>query len=57
MKRAKKDQLWYNACAKEIGGILLEGREAALRCRGPYPDARVGLRMMGVHLEFPANLF
>ena len=56
MKRTKKNELWYNARSKEIGGLLLEGREAAARCRGLYPDARAGLRLMGVRLEIPADI-
>lgn len=56
MKRRNKSELWYNAYNKEIGGILLEGREAVLRCGGPYPDARAGLRLMGVRLELPTSI-
>lgn len=52
MKRTRKNDLWYNPCDKEIGGILLEGREAVLRRGGPYPDARAGLRLMGVYPDF-----
>lgn len=49
MKRKKKNDLWYNAWDKEIGGILLEGREAALRRDGLYADARTGLRFIGTY--------
>lgn len=49
MKRAKTDRLWYNVRDKEIGGILLDSREAAARYSGLYPDARSGLRLMGVY--------
>lgn len=52
MKRIKKNELWYNPCDKEIGGIFLEGREAALRRGGPYPDACAGLRLMGARPGF-----
>lgn len=51
MKKRKNNNLWYNATSKEIGGILLESREAAY-CDRPYPDPRAGLRFMGVHTEF-----
>lgn len=47
MKRTKKDALWYNVRDKEVGGILLESRQAASRWNRLYPDARSGLRLMG----------
>ena len=56
MRRRKKNELWYNAYDKEVGGILLEGREAVLRFRGPCPDARTGLRLMGARLELPTDI-
>lgn len=49
MKKTKKNGLWYNAYSREIGGILLEGREAAARYDGLYPDARTGIRFMGAY--------
>ena len=55
MKKRQKNGLWYNACGKEIGGILLEGREAALRRGGPWPDARAGLRWAQLCADIRAN--
>ncbi len=55
MKKMKKSNLWYNPRSKEIGGILLESREA-VRCGRLYPDVRAGLRFMGVHAEFQTTI-
>lgn len=55
MKKMKKGDLWYNPRSKEIGGILLESREA-VRCGRLYPDVRAGLRFMGVHTEFQTTI-
>lgn len=49
MKRTKTNTIWYDTHSKEIGGILLESRQAASRYSGLYPDARSGLRMMGAY--------
>lgn len=57
MKRRKTDGLWYNARSKELDGILLESRLAAARQAGPCPDARTGLRMMGVYPGVPTTIF
>ena len=56
MKRAKESSTWFNVRDKEIGGILLEGREAMLRCGGPVPDARAGLRLMGAYAELRTTI-
>ena len=56
MKKAKGNGFWFNIRDKEVGGILLEGREAMLRRGGPMPDARAGLRWMGVWPEFHSTI-
>ena len=56
MKRTRKNDLWYNPCDKEIGGILLEGREAVLRRGGLYPDVRTGPWPMGAHPDFRTTI-
>ena len=54
-EKDEKSNLWYNPRSKEIGGILLESREA-VRCGRLYPDVRAGLRFMGVHAEFQTTI-
>lgn len=45
MKRRKNASIWYNTHCKEVGGIVLEGREAILRQSGPcsVPRTAAGL--------------
>ena len=56
MKRIKKNDCWFNPCGKEISGILLESRAAWAQHGGLYPDARMGLRYMGVQPEFQTTI-